>query len=152
MTGLMVRRAATSELTAAEIEAIRALMWAAFADDEDGEFSEEDWAHSVGGTHLLLEIDGGIVAHASVVERVLEVDGRPLRTGYVEAVATRPGPRGEGIRVGGDGCRGRCHPRRVSSWVPWAPAGSRSMGAWAGSGGTDPRASAHRRRRRHARR
>lgn len=96
MTGLVVRRAATSALTAGEVEAIRSLMWAAFADDEDGEFSEEDWTHSIGGTHLLLEVLGGIVAHASVVERTLEVDGRPLRTGYVEAVATRPGLEGRG--------------------------------------------------------
>jgi aminoglycoside 2'-N-acetyltransferase I len=29
-----------------------------------------------------------IVAHAAVVERELHVDGRPLRTAYVEAVAT----------------------------------------------------------------
>ncbi len=96
MTGLVVRRAATNELTDAQIEAIRSLMWAAFADDEEGEFSEEDWAHSIGGVHLLLEVDGAIIAHASVVERILEIDGRPLRTGYVEAVATRPGREGRG--------------------------------------------------------
>ena len=56
----------------------------------DGEFSDDDWASAIGGTHFLLEIDGKIVSHASVVERVLETDGRELRTGYVEAVASRP--------------------------------------------------------------
>jgi len=45
----------------------------------------------------VLELDGEIVAHASVVERELHVDGRPLRTGYVEAVATAPGRQGRGL-------------------------------------------------------
>jgi aminoglycoside 2'-N-acetyltransferase I len=38
--------------------------------------------------HFVLDVEGEIVAHASVVEREIQVDGRPLRTGYVEAVAT----------------------------------------------------------------
>ena len=45
----------------------------------------------------MLELDGEIVAHASVVERELQVDGRPLRTGYVEAVATAPAQQGRGL-------------------------------------------------------
>jgi aminoglycoside 2'-N-acetyltransferase I len=45
----------------------------------------------------VLELDGEIVAHASVVERRLHVDGRPLRTGYVEAVATAPDRQGKGL-------------------------------------------------------
>jgi aminoglycoside 2'-N-acetyltransferase I len=53
--------------------------------------------HSLGGTHFVLELDGEIVAHASVVERELHVDGRPLRTGYVEAVATAPDRQGRGL-------------------------------------------------------
>jgi aminoglycoside 2'-N-acetyltransferase I len=32
----------------------------------------------------------GVVAHASVVPRMLDVGGRRLRAGYVEAVAVRP--------------------------------------------------------------
>jgi aminoglycoside 2'-N-acetyltransferase I len=47
--------------------------------------------------HFVLEADGEIVAHASVVERELHVDGRPLRTGYVEAVATAPDRQGRGL-------------------------------------------------------
>jgi aminoglycoside 2'-N-acetyltransferase I len=38
-----------------------------------------------------------VVAHASVVPRVLEADGVPLRTGYVEGVATAASHRGRGI-------------------------------------------------------
>ena len=67
----------------------------AFEDDEP--FSEDDWQHALGGTHVVLEIDGAIVAHASVVERELRIGGRPLRTGYVEAVATSPERQGRGL-------------------------------------------------------
>jgi aminoglycoside 2'-N-acetyltransferase I len=51
----------------------------------------------VGGVHFVLDIDGEIVAHASVVERELHVDGRPLRTGYVEAVGTAVDRQGAGL-------------------------------------------------------
>jgi aminoglycoside 2'-N-acetyltransferase I len=59
--------------------------------------TEDDWKHALGGTHFILELDGRIVAHASVVERELRVDGRTLRTGYVEAVATTPDRQGKGL-------------------------------------------------------
>jgi aminoglycoside 2'-N-acetyltransferase I len=91
-----MRRVPTSGLTALEISAIRELVWAAFGSGDEA-FSEEDWEHSVGGLHFVLEVDGEIVAHASVVERELHVDGRPLRTGYVEAVATAPDRQGRGL-------------------------------------------------------
>jgi aminoglycoside 2'-N-acetyltransferase I len=45
----------------------------------------------------VLDLDGDIVTHASVVERELHIDGRPLRTGYVEAVATMPDHQGSGF-------------------------------------------------------
>ena len=45
----------------------------------------------------MLDLDGEIVTHASVVERELHVDGRPLRTGYVEAVATSIDRQGAGF-------------------------------------------------------
>ena len=63
----------------------------------DEAFGDDDWAHALGGTHFLLEVDGRVVAHASVVERTIEVDGRPLRTAYVEAVATAPDRQGMGL-------------------------------------------------------
>lgn len=84
-----LRRVATSELTRIEVDAVRALLWAAF-DDVDHGMTEADWAHAIGGVHVLVERDGEIVGHGSVVERELHVDGRPLRTGYVEAVAIHP--------------------------------------------------------------
>jgi aminoglycoside 2'-N-acetyltransferase I len=70
---------------------------AAFGSDEDEQFGQDDWDHAVGGIHFVLDIDGEIVAHASVVERELHVDGRPLRTGYVEAVGTAVDRQGAGL-------------------------------------------------------
>lgn len=91
----------TESLTEPELIAIRALMDAAFGTDEEDGFADEDWAHALGGRHFVLDIHGQIVSHASVVERVLEIGGQPLRTGYVEAVATAPGleDRGHGSAV-----------------------------------------------------
>ncbi len=91
-----MRRVPTDGLIAREISAIRKLLWASFGTDGD-DFSEEDWEHSIGGLHFVLEEGGEIVAHASVVERELHVAGRPLRTGYVEAVATAPDRQGRGL-------------------------------------------------------
>ena len=70
---------------------------AAFGSEEYERFEQDDWDHAVGGIHFVLDINGEIVAHASVVERELHVDGRPLRTGYVEAVATSVDRQGVGL-------------------------------------------------------
>jgi aminoglycoside 2'-N-acetyltransferase I len=94
--GVRVRRCHTGELAPAAIEAIRAILRAAFAPDGEG-FTDEDWAHSVGGAHFVAELDGEIVTHASVVERVLHTGGHDLGTGYVEAVATDPRHEGRGF-------------------------------------------------------
>jgi aminoglycoside 2'-N-acetyltransferase I len=91
-----IRREATSGLSTADLAQIRSLLEAAFGDDEDERLTEEDWQHALGGLHVVLEIDGEIVAHAAVVERQLHVGGRPLRTGYVEAVATVTDRQGQG--------------------------------------------------------
>ena len=92
-----LRDLATASLTESELTEIRSLMNAAFARDvEDERFGDDDWAHALGGRHFVLYVDGVIVSHASVVERTLEIGGRPYRTGYVEAVATAPGREGRG--------------------------------------------------------
>lgn len=95
--GARLRVLTTTELTTAEIDAIRALLWSAFGTDEDERFTEEDWQHGLGGTHFVLDVDGEIVAHASVVEREIHVGARALRAGYVEAVATAPARQGLGF-------------------------------------------------------
>ncbi len=91
-----IRRLATHELTPDEVQVIRELLVDAFGTDEDERFEQDDWQHAVGGLHFVLEVAGSILAHAAVVERELHVDGRPLRTGYVEAVATARGQQGKG--------------------------------------------------------
>jgi aminoglycoside 2'-N-acetyltransferase I len=97
---LRIRELTTSELTAAEIDEIKALLVAAFAPDVHGGFTEDDWLHSIGGTHFVLQDAadrGEILGHASVVVRDIHIAGRPFRTGYVEAVAIRPGRQHQGL-------------------------------------------------------
>lgn len=91
-----LRTATTAQLTDDDLRSIRALMDEAFTADADGPFTDDDWDHALGGVHVIGELGGEIVAHASVVERELHVAGRPLRTGYLEAVATRPARQREG--------------------------------------------------------
>jgi aminoglycoside 2'-N-acetyltransferase I len=93
--GDSVRQVATAELSEAEIAVVRAILRDAFAGDGEG-FTNKDWVHALGGTHFLLDRDGTIVTHASVVERELHAGGLPIRSGYVEAVATRPDAQGRG--------------------------------------------------------
>lgn len=59
--------------------------------------SEEDWEHCLGGLHTLAWEDDALIGHASVVQRRLIHNGRPLRTGYVEGVAVRPEFRRRGV-------------------------------------------------------
>jgi aminoglycoside 2'-N-acetyltransferase I len=92
-----IRTIETDGLTPSEVDAIRGLMDVAFGEDKEERFTDDDWAHAIGGRHFLLEIDGSIAGHASVVERELHVGGRPIRTGYVEAVAVDPGRQGQGL-------------------------------------------------------
>ena len=82
-----VRRIVSGELASAERAQLADLFAAAWPAEE---FSADDLDHAIGGVHWVAEVGGRIVAHASVVERLLEADGRPMRTGYVEAVATLP--------------------------------------------------------------
>jgi aminoglycoside 2'-N-acetyltransferase I len=84
-----VQRVPSDELTPEEVGVVRDLFTAAWRDVPE-DFTDEDWDHAVGGLHFLLEVDGAIVAHASVVERELHTGGHRLATGYVEAVATLP--------------------------------------------------------------
>ena len=87
----------TQALTSREVVAIREMLENAFGTDEEDRFTTDDWEHALGGVHFVLDLDDEIIAHAAVVEREIHVDGRPLRTGYVEAVATAPDRQGNGF-------------------------------------------------------
>ena len=75
------------------LDELHALCVRAFA----GDFDAEDWEHGLGGRHFVTYEAGIARAHASVVPRTLEVGGRPLQVGYVEAVATEPDHQGRGL-------------------------------------------------------
>ncbi|MBT2403062.1 MULTISPECIES: GNAT family N-acetyltransferase [unclassified Streptomyces] len=91
MSGTLVRH--TSDLTAGELGEIRTLLDGAF----DGDFSDEDFDHALGGMHVLVREGGELVAHGSVVQRRVAHRGQALRTGYVEGVAVRGDRRGRGL-------------------------------------------------------
>lgn len=83
----------TSDLDAHELERIRALLDVAF----DGDFDEADWAHTLGGLHVLAWAGDALVGHSSVVQRSLCIGDRSLRTGYVEGIGVRSDLRHRGI-------------------------------------------------------
>ncbi|MFI7672919.1 GNAT family N-acetyltransferase [Actinophytocola sp. NPDC049390] len=88
-----VRVAHTADLSPADRTALRELLDAAF----DGDFSDEDWDHTLGGAHALAWSGEVLVGHAAVVQRRFVHGGRALRTGYVEGVAVRADHRRLGI-------------------------------------------------------
>lgn len=89
---IQVRTAHTADLDAATLDAARALLNEVF----DGELTDDDWDHSLGGIHALVWEDGELIGHASVVQRRLLHGGRALRTGYVEGVGVRADRRRQG--------------------------------------------------------
>jgi aminoglycoside 2'-N-acetyltransferase I len=90
-----VRRVASDDLHAEEVAALRDLFDAAWA-NKGSEFTEEDWSHTFGGVHFIVEREGRIVSHGSVIARELHTADHRLTTGYVEAVATLPSRQGRG--------------------------------------------------------
>jgi aminoglycoside 2'-N-acetyltransferase I len=83
---------ATGEAPAALLGELHAMCVRAF----EGDFDPEDWDHALGGKHFVAYEADRPVAHAAVVERTLRVGDRPVRVGYVEAVATEPDSQGSG--------------------------------------------------------
>lgn len=63
----------------------------------DGDFTDEDWEHALGGVHATLVENDVVMAHAAVVPRDVRINGRWFRAGYVEAVATHPDLHGKGL-------------------------------------------------------
>ncbi|MGW2463325.1 GNAT family N-acetyltransferase [Streptomyces sp. NPDC001356] len=90
---MTLRLAHTADLDAAELRDVRALLDAAF----DGDLSDADWEHGLGGLHALVRDGAGLAAHGSVVMRRVRHRGRWLRAGYVEAVAVRADVRRTGL-------------------------------------------------------
>lgn len=87
----------TADLDAPARRAARALCDAAFAGGPDGDFDDDDWDHCLGGLHVLVHDGADLVGHAAVVQRRVLLEGRALRTGYVEAVAVASTHRRRGV-------------------------------------------------------
>ena len=90
MSGLRVAHSA--ELDSATLRAAQALL----ADVFDGDFSDHDWEHALGGMHVVVWEGAELIGHASVVQRRLLHGSRALRAGYVEGVGVRTDRRGRG--------------------------------------------------------
>ena len=87
-----VRVAHTADLDAATLDAARALLDDVF----EGDITDHDWEHALGGLHALAWDGTELIGHASLVQRRLLHGGRALRTGYVEGVGVRADRRRQG--------------------------------------------------------
>ncbi|NKZ10728.1 aminoglycoside N-acetyltransferase AAC(2')-Ib [Mycolicibacterium septicum DSM 44393] len=83
----------TSDLDHETREGARRMVIEAF----EGDFTDADWEHSLGGMHAFICHHGALIAHAAVVQRRLIYRDTALRCGYVEAVAVREDWRGQGL-------------------------------------------------------
>jgi aminoglycoside 2'-N-acetyltransferase I len=84
---ISLRICRTDDLTPTDLGSMRALFAAAWSHDA---YTADDWDNLSGGLHFVVELEGRLASHAAVVERELWTGPHRLRTGYVEAVATRP--------------------------------------------------------------
>jgi aminoglycoside 2'-N-acetyltransferase I len=83
----------TSDLDRETLQSAHQLLIDAF----DGDFSDDDWEHTLGGMHAMICHHGALIAHAAVVLRRLLYRGSPLRAGYIEGVAVREDWRERGL-------------------------------------------------------
>src|SRR5919106_6882692 len=92
-----LQTASTDALSPSFLHDVRILLDTAF----EGEFTDEDWAHALGGVHAWVSGAPGLISYGSLIERTLVCSGQTLRVGYVEAVATVAAHRrkGHGTKV-----------------------------------------------------
>ena len=83
----------TADLDGETRQRVYEMVTAAFA----GDFTDDDWEHTLGGMHALIWQHGAIIAHAAVIQRRLFYGDEALRCGYVEGVAVREDCRGQGL-------------------------------------------------------
>lgn len=74
----------TDDASSSELDIVRKFLTGVFGPG----FDEVAWQHSLGGVHFVLRYQGQLVTHLSIVPRAIYINGRDMRAGYVEAVAT----------------------------------------------------------------
>ena len=84
--------ASTAALSTSFLRDIRALLDSAF----EGDFTDHDWDHALGGVHVWVIGPDGLISHGSLVERTVVCSGHTLHVGFVEAVATAQAHRRKG--------------------------------------------------------
>ncbi len=89
----MVVRVLDTEPVAPLVSELRQVLRDAF----EGDFSDDDWAHTLGGCRVVALDGEALVSHAAVVPRTIRAGDRAFRAGYVEGVATRPDRQREGL-------------------------------------------------------
>ena len=62
----------------------------------EGELTDQDWEHCLGGLHALVWEGAELIGHASLIQRRVVHRGRALRTGYLEGVGVRANVRRRG--------------------------------------------------------
>ncbi|MDX2010965.1 MAG: GNAT family N-acetyltransferase [Myxococcaceae bacterium] len=90
---MRLERSSTTALSRALLGSLRELLELSYL----GDFSADDWSHTLGGVHVLAWEDARLIGHGALVPRTLLTAGRAWNTGYVEAVAVRPGHRRRGV-------------------------------------------------------
>jgi aminoglycoside 2'-N-acetyltransferase I len=56
----------------------------------EGDFSAEDWDHSLGGSRFLGYLDSELIAHGVIVTRRIWLNEIEYQVGYLEAIAVLP--------------------------------------------------------------
>jgi aminoglycoside 2'-N-acetyltransferase I len=87
-----IRTAHTADLDRETLEAARALLNEVF----EGDMSDHDWEHALGGIHAMAWEEAELIGHASLIQRRVLHGGRALRTGYVEGVGVHADHRRRG--------------------------------------------------------
>jgi aminoglycoside 2'-N-acetyltransferase I len=88
-----IERLHAEETTEKFLNDLKELLGKAFG----SRFSDDDWQHCLGGTHILIRDSGLLVAHAAVVPRLIYIEESQFRAGYVEGVATLPQHQNQGF-------------------------------------------------------
>lgn len=91
--GIEYRSLHTSQLTLSEKEALYDLLIEGF----EGDFSHDDFAHTLGGMHVMAFDQQKLVGHVAIIQRHMALDNTPISVGYVEAMVVEQSYRRQGI-------------------------------------------------------